>query len=230
MNILLLGACAASITMQKIGLPAHARVLFQGDSITDMNRGRTDDPNHILGHSYAFLIAAKTGAAYPERRIEFINRGVSGNKIADLAARWQTDAIDLKPTVLSILVGINDVDSDEPLEQFEASYDALLTRTEIALPGAQLVLCEPFGLPSGWREPKWGQLHPRIQTAQAITAKLAKKHHAIFVPLQKVFDDACKKAPANYWIWDSIHPTYSGQQLIADQWVRIVGRKLKEDR
>lgn len=216
--------------MQKIDLPAHARVLFQGDSITDMNRGRTDDPNHILGHSYAFLIAAKTGAAFPERRIEFINRGVSGNKVADMAARWQSDTIDLKPTVLSILIGINDVDSDESMDQFEADYDALLTKTEAALPNTQLVLCEPFGLPSGWRKPKWPQLHARIETAQFMTARLAKKHHAIYVPLQKVFDDAWKKAPAEYWIWDSIHPTYSGQQLIADQWTRIVGRKLKRDR
>ncbi|WP_437231094.1 hypothetical protein SH661x_002346 [Planctomicrobium sp. SH661] len=44
----------------------NSRVLFQGDSITDGNRGRTSDPNHILGHGYAFLIAAKFGGEIPE--------------------------------------------------------------------------------------------------------------------------------------------------------------------
>src|SRR5271157_4920077 len=85
-----------------------ARILFQGDSITDGNRGRSADPNHILGHGYVFIIAAKFGAAFPEARLEFLNRGVSGNTVLDLERRWQKDAIDLKPDVLSILIGVND--------------------------------------------------------------------------------------------------------------------------
>ncbi len=104
------------------------RVLFQGDSITDGNRGRTADPNHILGHGYAFLIAAKYGAMLPERELTFLNRGVSGNTVADLAARWQKDTLDLKPDLLSILVGINDAGRKVPLEAFEKGYEQL-TRT-----------------------------------------------------------------------------------------------------
>ncbi|NBV79857.1 MAG: lysophospholipase, partial [Verrucomicrobia bacterium] len=60
-------------------MPAFAdgtRVLFQGDSITDGNRGRSADPNHILGHGYAFIIAARHGAGFPERKLDFFNRGV----------------------------------------------------------------------------------------------------------------------------------------------------------
>ena len=56
----------------------HETVLFQGDSITDGNRGRTADPNHILGHGYVFSIASRYGAAYPELGLGFVNRGVSG--------------------------------------------------------------------------------------------------------------------------------------------------------
>ena len=187
-----------------------------------MNRGRSDDPNHILGHSYAFLIAAKTGAKYPERGLEFVNRGVSGEKVADLAARWQKDAIDIHPTILSILVGINDVEADTPIDQFEATYEALLTRTERELPGTRIVICEPFGLPTGWRKSKWSSLGPKIAAIQAATARLAKKHRAIYVRLQKAFDQASKRGTPEYWIWDGIHPTYSGQQLIADEWSRSV--------
>ena len=72
-------------------LTPRARILFQGDSITDGNRGRNSDPNHILGHGYVFLIAARWGAAYPEKDWAFFNRGVSGNTVNDLEKRWQTD-------------------------------------------------------------------------------------------------------------------------------------------
>ena len=81
---------------------------FKGDSITDMARGRGTDPNHVLGHSYVFLIAAKYGAAFPELELDFVNRGVGGNTVLDLEKRWQKDTLDLKPDLLSILIGVND--------------------------------------------------------------------------------------------------------------------------
>jgi len=198
------------------------RILFQGDSITDGNRGRTEDPNHILGHGYVFIIAAKYGAAMPERHLTFINRGVSGNKVSDLAARWEKDTLALKPDLLSILIGVNDLTHDVPAEQYEQSYDALLEQTVKALPNVRLVLCEPFGLPVGKRKDNWDKYHADLLQRQAIVAKLADKYHAPVVHFQKVFDDACQRAPADYWIWDGVHPTYSGHQLMADEWARVV--------
>jgi len=82
--------------------------LFQGDSITDGNRGRNADPNHIMGHGYAFAIASRVGADFPAAGYSFYNRGISGNRIPDLQNRWQTDTLDIRPDVLSILIGIND--------------------------------------------------------------------------------------------------------------------------
>ena len=86
-----------------------ARILFQGDSITDGNRGRNTDPNHILGHGYQALISSRYGADIPERHLLFMNRGVSGDTVSALARRWQTDTINLKPDILSILIGVNDL-------------------------------------------------------------------------------------------------------------------------
>lgn len=196
---------------------AGARVLFQGDSITDGARGRNTDPNHILGHGYCFIVAAKYGARYPERHLEFINRGVSGNKVTDLQARWQQDTLDLKPDVLSILIGINDR-NNVPLDQYEKVYDRLLTETQAVRPGVKLVLGEPFFLAENGPQPQDADVAAR----QQIVAALAKQHGAAFVRFQKVFDDACRRAPARYWIWDGIHPTFSGHQLMADEWVRAV--------
>lgn len=200
----------------------NARILFQGDSITDGNRGRGTDPNHILGHSYCFIIAAKYGAGYASRNLTFLNRGISGNTVLDLAKRWQKDTLDLKPDVLSVLIGVNDNGKGVTLEQFEQVYDKLLAEAQAANPKLKLVLCEPFGLVLGAQkaqsEPGFARLKPRRE----IVARLAARHGAALVRFQKIFDDACQRAPAEHWIWDGVHPTYSGHQLMADEWVRTV--------
>ncbi len=202
----------------------NTRILFQGDSITDGNRGRNDDPNHILGHGYAFIIAAKYGAMLPERKLTFINRGISGNKISDLTARWQEDTIDLKPDVLSILVGVNDSSVNVPIDQYEQGYDQLLQDTLMANPNIRLVLCEPFTLPGARHAEDWTTWRANLQSRQDAVARLATKYHAALVHFQRAFDEAFKRAPAEHWIWDTVHPTYSGHQIMADEWIRAVSQ------
>jgi lysophospholipase L1-like esterase len=200
----------------------NARILFQGDSITDGNRGRGADPNHILGHGYAFIIAAKFGAAFPEANLEFMNRGVSGNTVLDLEKRWAKDTLDLKPDILSILIGVNDKGHGVPLEQYEQVYDKLLTETKAANPNLKLVLCEPFIVNHRATEPQHGSPNADIIKRQEIVAKLAAKHGAALVHFQKALDEATKRGPAIHWIWDDVHPTYSGHQILADEWERVV--------
>ena len=84
--------------------PKGSRLLFIGDSITDMKWGRNEkDRNHYLGHSYVYLIAARLGVDLAEAWLEFFNRGISGNRLRDLEARWKEDVIALNPDVLSVL-------------------------------------------------------------------------------------------------------------------------------
>jgi lysophospholipase L1-like esterase len=205
------------------------RILFQGDSITDGNRGRNADPNHILGHGYAFIIAAKYGASFPERKLDFVNRGISGHKVTDLKARWQADTLDLKPDVLSVLVGVNDAGSvvrnQNPVspEEFEKVYDELIVQTLATNPEIRIILCEPFILPVGRVKDQWTVYHADVTLRQQAVARLAAKHKLPLVRFQKMFDEACKRAPADYWIWDGVHPTYRGHQLMADEWVRTLG-------
>jgi lysophospholipase L1-like esterase len=214
-----------SQTNPPIFLP-HERVLFQGDSITDGNRGRNEDPNHILGHGYVFTIAARYGAYYPDDDLTFINRGVSGNTVSDLASRWQTDTLDLKPDVVSILIGINDIQAS--FSRNEAfmrqsvfnTYDQLLARTKQALPKVKLILGEPFILPTGKVGKDLRSWTKAVQTMDSAVEELAAKYHAPAVRFQEVFDKALLKAPAEHWIWDGIHPTYAGHELMADSWIQ----------
>src|SRR3989454_9128662 len=102
---------AATAGRAPVGAADGSVVLFQGDSITDCGRDRKlPDPNaaSALGSGYPLLVAAAALAAHPDRALRFYNRGVSGNKVPDLAARWATDTVALAPDVLSILIGVND--------------------------------------------------------------------------------------------------------------------------
>lgn len=207
--------------------------LFQGDSITDGNRTRNNDWNHVMGHGYQYLIASKLWYDFPEKHFHFYNRGVSGNKVIDLQERWTVDTLDLKPGLLSILIGINDLDrwmSDNTtftLADFEKDYHNLLTQTMTALPSVKLVLCEPFILPVGKVKDKWLIYTSEIKKRQDVVKRLAAEFNAIHVPFQEVFNLALKRAPADYWIWDGIHPMPAGHELMALEWTRQVSKKIK---
>lgn len=203
----------------------EARILFQGDSITDGNRGRSADPNHILGHGYVFLIAAKYGAGFAAMNLEFMNRGISGNTVRELQKRWEKDTLEVKPDLLSILIGVNDESHGVPLDEYERTYDELITQAKAANPKLRLVLCAPFTLPVGKRKDGYETWRAGIQARQDVVARLAAKHDAALVRFQPVFEAACKVAPAEHWIWDGVHPTYSGHQLMADEWERTVRAK-----
>jgi lysophospholipase L1-like esterase len=210
-----------------------AVILFQGDSITDGNRRRNEDPNHIMGHGYAFSIASCVGADYPEKNYKFYNRGISGNKVTDLEKRWQADTLDLKPDVLSILVGVNDANSvvfnrqpSVSVEEYEEVYDELLEKTRSELPEIILVLCEPFVLRVGRMNEKWEASYSDMLKRQAIVRKLSQKYDTVFVGFQEVFDKACEKVRCDYWIWDGVHPTVAGHELMAREWMKQVENRI----
>jgi lysophospholipase L1-like esterase len=211
---------------------AGAVILFQGDSITDGNRikNNTWDQNHQMGHGYAFAIAAELGYQQPEKKYSFFNRGISGNKLSDLVARWEQDTIAIKPGVLSILIGVNDADAminananvDATVSQFDINYRALLKDTRSRLPSCSFIMLEPFILPVGRVKENWQVWNNVMQQLQNVSKEIAKESNTLYIPLQKAFEKAATKALAEYWIWDGIHPTPAGHELIAREWIKLV--------
>ncbi len=210
-------------------------VLFQGDSITDAGRSRDKDktsaPNNQpgLGTGYAWLAAAELLVGRPEDGLKVFNRGISGNKVFQLAERWAAECLDLKPNVLSILIGVNDfwhtqnpaLNYKGTVEIYERDYLALLERTKKALPKVKLVLCEPFVLRCGAVTAQW---FPEFDRYRAAAKRVAEKHRTTFVPFQTMFDEAVNCAPAEHWAGDGVHPSPAGASLMAYFWLRTVNR------
>lgn len=236
---LLMGSAAAAaaaalprmgVAAEPVSLKPGGIVLFQGDSITDAGRDRRtqDQPNNqsMLGHGYPLFISGYLLASQPQLAIKTYNRGISGNKVPDLDARWQADCLDLKPDVLSILIGVNDIwhklngNSTGTPADYDRQLAALLARTKEAMPQTRIVICEPFVLKCGSVTDKW---FPEFDERRAIARKNAEAAGAIFVPFQEMFDQAVAGGtePA-YWGADGVHPSMAGHMLMAMAWVRTV--------
>lgn len=197
-------------------------VLFQGDSITDAGRDRRDPQN--LGYGYAMMAASWFQALYPEQKVRFLNRGIAGDRTRDLVKRWQKDCLDLRPTWLSLLVGINDTwrryDRNEATstDAYEEAYRSLLERATAA-GNTRLILCEPFVLPTPADRARWREdLNPKIVVAR----KLAQEYSALYIPFDEIFARAATRREPAFWAADGVHPTSAGHALMAQAWLRAV--------
>jgi len=205
-------------------------VLFQGDSITDAGRDKknaTANNFGALGRGYANMVASALLGAHAPLRLQCYNRGISGHKVPDLQARWQADTIDLKPAVLSILIGVNDIwhklagKYDGTVADYEEGFTKLLADTRGALPKTRLVICEPFVLHCGAVNEKW---FPEFAQRRAVAKRVADAAGAAWVPFQTMFDDAVSDAtPAAHWAGDGVHPTMAGHALMARTWLDVTG-------
>ncbi len=208
-------------------------ILFQGDSITDGNRGRNSDLNHVHGHGYQYIIAAELSADNIDKNVEFINRGISGNRIADLYGRWVEDCLNLKPTILSILVGINDIifnwehKSGSDAERYEKIYRYLLDEVKKQNPDTLIVIMEPFF--GDKKEPELDAFFKEhICDYQKVARKIAEEYNAVFVPLQDMIDSYKEKTDIYNILWDGVHPTTCGHELIARRWKECVAKELEK--
>lgn len=214
---------------KKITLQKGQTILFQGDSITDAGRNKDTlgfNNARALGSGYAMLAAADLLEEYASLDLKIYNTGISGNKVYQLAERWDKDCLDIKPDVLSILIGVNDLwhklngQYNGTVEIYHNDYIALIERTLKALPDVKLIICEPFAVPGVKAvDDKW---YPEFYDYQKAAREVADKFGATFIPYQKIYDAAIKKAPGSYWTGDGVHPSLAGAQLMAEAWSEVI--------
>lgn len=192
-----------------------AKILFEGDSITDANRDRSNRHsltgyNAIVGH-----------------RIDVercYNRGVSGSRTKDLAKRLEDSISDTRPDYVSILIGINDVwrkyDSNDPTsdEAFTANYERILNIATRRTRG--VIILEPYLIPIlPEREIFREELNPKID----IVRRLARKYHVgAYVPLNGLFAEAAVWGSPTDYSLDGIHPNAGGHTFIAGEFFKRV--------
>ncbi|MDE1152222.1 MAG: GDSL-type esterase/lipase family protein [Micavibrio sp.] len=150
----IVSAAIAENGTKKINIDKNDIILFQGDSITDWGRDHNKNiPNDTgtLGTGYVLITTAQLLLKYPANNLLIYNKGI-WHKVYQLAERWDTDALNIKPTILSIHIGVNDFwhtltnGYTGTIENYITDYHALLDRTKKALPNVKLVICEPFAV------------------------------------------------------------------------------------
>jgi lysophospholipase L1-like esterase len=225
----ILSAAMPKEKIKSIKLLKDQVILYQGDSITDSGRNKEDSGFNTarnLGSGYPLLAGAAILNKYEALNLKIYNKGISGNKVFQLAERWDKDCLELKPDVVSILIGVNDIwhklngTYNGTAEIYRNDYVALLERTIKALPNVKLIICEPFAV-KGVKavDDKW---YPEFFDYQKAAKDIARQFRATFIPFQSVFDEAQKRAPGSYWTGDGVHPSLAGAQLMAKAWMKAL--------
>jgi lysophospholipase L1-like esterase len=214
---------------KKVTLKKDAVILFQGDSITDAGRKRDQNEANnpgALGNGYAYLAAAALLKEFPDKNLKIYNKGISGNKVYQLAERWDADCLQIKPDVLSILIGVNDFwhtlngNYKGTVKTYRDDFTALLERTKQQLPDVQLIIGEPFAVNRVKAvDDKW---FPAFDEYRVAAREIATKFDAAFIPYQAIYDKAQHSAPGSYWTGDGVHPAIPGSSLMAASWMDVV--------
>jgi acyl-CoA thioesterase-1 len=206
---------------------AYQTIEFIGDSITDFYR--TSPEFSPLGSGYVRAIHTLLQAGYPELKLNMINKGISGDRITNLEARWQEDVLDINPDWLFIYIGVNDVwrkfegDPDEAvaLPDFSACYHRIIESARENTK-AQIRLISPFLAEADADDP----FRKELALYQEAVDQIGNEYALPVIHLQPAFDWAMLSKPSEYWTADRVHPTEVGNMLIALTILRTCGFSL----
>ena len=214
-----------------IKIHSNSTLLMIGDSITDCGRVRSvaESVSDLLGYGYVKLIHNMLAATCPRQHIRILNKGISGNTVRHLTARWQSDVLDLKPDWLSIMIGINDVwpkfdacQPDEwfvPIDEYASTLEHLIRTTRPHLKG--IVLMTPYCIEPDRAEP----MRAMMDQYGEVVRQLARQYQAILVDTQAAFDFVLTEVPPTALALDRVHLNLTGHMILAQHFFKAVGYK-----
>ena len=193
-------------------------IVFQGDSITDAERSRSRD--NYMGSGYATMTAGKIAVDYPGQ-YRFFNRGVSGDRSVDMYARIKKDVLNLKPDILTVLIGVNDVwhefgsQNGVSAPKFEMILEQFVKEILEELPDVKIFFLEPFVLRGDATENNFDAFHAEVLLRAAACRCVAEKFGLCFIPLQEKLEALAEKATSAGVLHDGVHPCCAGHELIS---------------
>lgn len=200
--------------------------LFQGDSITDVGRDRNWEGH--LGAGYPAMAAGKIALNHPGE-FRFVNKGISGERSTGLYARCMFEMRECSPDYMSILIGVNDVwhalgngDVVRP-KRYEQILTMLVEDALEAFPNLKIAILEPFVLKGIATEGQWEAFDSNVRAVAKIAKQVAQRYNLVFVPLQDKFDALALDSGADNWLYDGVHPSVGGHEMIAGELVKALG-------
>ncbi|MEZ5962512.1 MAG: GDSL-type esterase/lipase family protein [Planctomycetota bacterium] len=194
------------------------RVVFFGDSITAAA---------VKAGGYIDCVASDLRARLPG--VELIGKGVSGNRVPDLAARLERDVLAVEPTVVVVYIGINDVwhslrGKGTPIDAFESGLRQLVH--DIAAAGARVVLCTPSVI--GEKAAGSNQLDGMLDEYAAVSRRVAASAHLTLLDLRARFVAALRArntddAERGVLTTDGVHLNAAGNRFVADAMLEVLG-------
>jgi len=197
-------------------------VLFIGDSITDCGRREAHRP---LGAGYVKLFDDLFIQREPEKRVQFINKGISGDRVTGLWNRWTDDVIRHRPDWLSIKIGINDLHSHwrgdkengvSP-EKFEATYVRILDCMRAELPRCRILLIDPFYISqTKTHECQRREILKLLPAYIDIVHRMSRTYKTRLVKTHEMFQRLLKHYDADTFCPEPVHPNPTGHLAIAE--------------
>ena len=203
------------------------KILFQGDSVTDAGRDRSNPSD--MGFGYPKYASAMIEDAFSDIDFAFVNLGISGNRTADLVERMQSDFIEIQPDIVSVMIGINDVWHHYAFsytytsnEAFEQNYTTVLEEIKQKT-AAKIMIIQPFLIDV----PDKQELKAELAEKHAIVKALADKYADAYLPMHEIFL-ADETEDKTVYAADGVHPTEDGACLIAQKYLEAVTPLIEE--
>ncbi len=204
--------------MDKILIKKDSKILFLGDSITDVKFNFRMN-NTIKGKNIYALQLKKKFKKY-SKDIKVDIKGIASNRTYHLYDRLTKDCISLKPDVIVMLIGVNDAwenykPEDYPplLRPMEPHIREIYRRIKTELPGTQILYLMPFMIDAVEEKLPF---HKTLDEYRELLKRIALENGAAVLDMQAVYNEAQKATAPEALAKDGIHPTDLGHKVMAD--------------